>query len=62
MFSDDAIKIGKINIQSLNLQKTNKSLITFKVTTVLNSIANIDILWEVPLDLDPTRTLWLGMM
>lgn len=62
MFSDDVIKIGKINIQSLNLQKTNKSLITFKVTTVLNSIANIDILWEVPLDLDPTRTLWLGMM
>ena len=44
MISDDVMKIGKINIQSLNLQKTNRSLITFKVSTVLTSIANIDIL------------------
>ena len=66
MFSGDVITIGKIDIQSLNLQKPKESLITFKVSTVLNSIANFDILREVPLDLDldldPTRILWLDLM
>lgn len=65
VLSDDIIRVGRINIKYLDSQHTNKPPVTYKqlkAMVVVDSTANVDILWEVSLILHPSRPAWSGLM
>ena len=65
VLSEDIIRVGRINIKYLDSQHTNKPPVTFKELQpkkVVDSTANVDILWEVSLILHPSRPAWSGLM
>ena len=65
VLSEDIKRVGRINIKYLDSHYTNKPPVIFKELKhkkILDSTANVDILWDVSLILHPSRPSWSGFM